>query len=211
MRLLNPNSRLLVRDREILFVAEKFLPRCDDHRLDELLGEWKRYQASTDLPNCMDQDAIDIWWQQVLHSKDAAGEDIYTELPRLIKTLLVLPYNQAPVERVFSVVNKIDAKFQPLLDNDSVYALLACKMNSNSECYNTKTPNELIRAAKTATLQYNTAIIITLRSILMKLLFFATLNVLLSITCQDTHPILYLQKMCAEYKILITVIWLIFA
>ena len=50
MRLLNPNSRLLVRDREIVFVAEKFLPRCDDHHLDELLGEWKRYQASTDLP-----------------------------------------------------------------------------------------------------------------------------------------------------------------
>ena len=60
MRLLNPNSRLLVRDREILFVAEKFLSRCDDHRLDESLGEWKRYQASTDLPNFMDQDAIDV-------------------------------------------------------------------------------------------------------------------------------------------------------
>ena len=36
------------------------------------------------------------------------GEDIYTEVPRLSKTLLVLPYNQAPVERVFSIVNKID-------------------------------------------------------------------------------------------------------
>ena len=83
-------------------MAEKFLPRCDNHRLDELLGEWKRYQASTDLPNFMDQDAIDIWWQQVLHSKDAAGKDIYTELPRLIKTLLVLPYNEAPVERVLA-------------------------------------------------------------------------------------------------------------
>ena len=156
MKLLNPNSRLLVRDREIPFVAEKFLPRCDDHRLDELLGEWKRYQASTDLPNFTDQDLIDIWWQQVLHSKDAACADIYTELPRLIKTLLVLPYHQAPVERVFSIVNKIYTKFQPLLDNDSVCALLACNMNSNSECYNTETPNELICGAKTATLQYNT-------------------------------------------------------
>ena len=44
-------------------------------------------------------------------------------------------------------------------------------MNSNSDCYNTETPNELIRAAKTATLQYNVQVnsIITLRSILMKL------------------------------------------
>ena len=70
--------------RKVLFVAEKLLLRCDDHRLDDLLGEWKRYQAFTDLPNFMDLDPIDIWWQQVLHSKDATGEDIYT--------LLVLPY-----------------------------------------------------------------------------------------------------------------------
>ena len=41
-------------------------------------------------------------------SKD---EDIDTELPRLIKTLLVLPYKPAPLERGFSIVNKIDTKF----------------------------------------------------------------------------------------------------
>ena len=35
-------------------MAEKLLLRCDDHRLDDLLGEWKRYQAFTDLPNFMD-------------------------------------------------------------------------------------------------------------------------------------------------------------
>ena len=157
VRLLNPNNRLLLTERHVLRVAEKVLPDSTDDQLDNLLDEWKIYQAASDIPDFKGQD-IDLWWAQVLARKDYVQNNscVFAEISKLIKILLVLPYNQAPVERVFSMIGKIDTKFRPTISLESVCSLLTCKLNCSSECYAIDVSQDLFKSAKTATNRYNT-------------------------------------------------------
>ena len=67
VRLLNPNCRLQLTEREVLHVVEKLLPDFTDEHLDELLDEWKVCQAIIDVAefNVPGHD-IDLWWAQIL-------------------------------------------------------------------------------------------------------------------------------------------------
>ena len=69
-------------------------------------------------------DKPDAWWSEIFKMKGPSGLAMFGKLKRLIHVLLILPYDQAPVERVFSMVNKIDTKFRPSLGNTTVCALL---------------------------------------------------------------------------------------
>lgn len=53
----------------------------------------------------------DVWWFEVLKMKGTSGQIKYD---KLIHVLLILPYDQAPIERVFSMVNNIDTTFWPV-------------------------------------------------------------------------------------------------
>ena len=66
--------------------------------------------------------------------KGPSGLATFGKLKRLAHVLLILPYDQAPVERVFSMVNKSDTKFRPSLGNTTVCALLVSKINSGVPC-----------------------------------------------------------------------------
>ena len=115
-------------------------------------------QAISDLPefNVLGHD-IDLWWAQILKCTDFVdcNKPLFYQLLKFIKILLVMPYNQAPVERIFSMVGKIDTKFPPTISHDSVCSLLSCEMYYISDCYAVETPNMLIHSAKTATSRYN--------------------------------------------------------
>ena len=55
------------------------------------------YQAALDLPKADDMIA-DVWRSNLLQTKDCTGNLKYLHLAKLIKILLILSYNQAPVE-----------------------------------------------------------------------------------------------------------------
>ena len=76
----------------------------------------KIYQEASDITDFNGQD-IDRWWAQVLVCKDYVQNNIcvFAQLSKLIRIILVLPYNKASVERVFSMVGKIDTKLRPQL------------------------------------------------------------------------------------------------
>lgn len=155
VRLLNPNNRLQLTEGEVLLVAEKLLPNFTDEQLDKLLDEWKIYQvqAVASLPEFNGDDTA-LWWAQVFKRKDFVDGDkpLFTQLMKLIKIL----YNQAPVERIFSMVRKVDTKFHTTISHYSICSMLSCKINCASDCYAVEIPNTLIRSAKTAINQYNT-------------------------------------------------------
>ena len=81
---------------------------------------------------------------------------VFAEFSKLIRIHLVLPYNQTPVERVFSMVGKIDTKFRPTISLESVCSLSTCKLNCSSDCYAINVSQDLLMSAKTATNCYNT-------------------------------------------------------
>ena len=120
---------------------DKFFKDLSDEDVDEMLEEWRTFQVMPDLPPFKDvpadgnpPDQPDAWWAHIFKMKGPSGVTTFDKLKELIHVLLILPYDQVPVERVFSMVNKIDTKFRPSIGNTTVCALLACKINSEVPC-----------------------------------------------------------------------------
>ena len=153
--LLDPNQRSALQDKDILFLIDRFLPDLSDSEIDLILEEWRMFSFSTDLPALGDGCDIDQWWLRVLGLKSPSGTLLFSSLSKLIKILLILPCDQAPVERVFSMVNKIHTKYRPSIQNNTVCALLTCKVNNKVPCPQTVVTNELAKQVKTATMHRN--------------------------------------------------------
>ena len=138
----------------MLQVAEGLLENIDDEELELIIDEWRDYQAAKlDLPKGDDM-IVDLWWSNFLKTKDYSGNLKYPHLSKLIKILLILPYNQAPVERVISMVNKIDTKFRPTISNKSLNSLLTCKINNDNECFMTEISGGLLQVTRSACTKY---------------------------------------------------------
>lgn len=101
------------------------------------------------------QHMVDQWWLKVIDLKSPSGSPLYSNLSDLIKVLLVLPCDQAPVERVFSMVNKFHTKYSPTIQNSSVCALLTCKVNSKVPCPQMAVSNHLAKQVKSAVTHRN--------------------------------------------------------
>ena len=65
-----------------------------------------------------------------------------------------LPNSNADSERVFSMVKKIDTDSRFDLGQDTLCALLSCKINIEDNCYQFQPPAELLKSAKSATWDY---------------------------------------------------------
>ena len=153
--LLDPNLRSSVQDKDVLFLINRFLPDLSDAEIDITLEEWRKFCFSADLPAFSDACDVDQWWLRVLELRSPSGSPLFSGLSKLITILLILPCDQAPVERVFSMVNKIHTKYRPSLQNNTVCALLTCKVNSKVPCPQTEVSNELAKQVKTATMRRN--------------------------------------------------------
>ena len=99
----------------------------------------------------------DAWWSEIFKMKGPSCLATFGKLKRLIHVLLILPCDQAPVERVFSMVNKIDTKFRPSLGNTTVCALLMSnsKINSGVPCPQLNVSEQLLRDVKSAASKRN--------------------------------------------------------
>ena len=139
----------------MLFLIDRFLPNLNDAEIDIILVERRTFCFSTNLPAFGDGCDVDQWWLRVLELRSPSGSKLFTSLSKLIKILLILPCDQTPVERIFSMVNKIHTKYRPSIQNNTVCALLTCKINSKVPCGQTDIPNKLAKQVKTATMRRN--------------------------------------------------------
>ena len=73
------------------------------------------------------------------------GALVFGTLSKLIEILLVIPCDQAPVKHIFSMVSKIHTKYRPTIQNNTVHALLTCKVNSKMCCPQMEVSNELAK------------------------------------------------------------------
>ena len=56
--------------------------------------------------------------------------------------------------RVFSMCLKIDTDSRSQLGNDTLHALLSCKINTDDPCYSFVPEKDLLKSAKVATWDY---------------------------------------------------------
>ena len=101
----------------------------------------------------------DVYWGQLAKIKLPVGADQTLRFPllsQLVKILLVIPHSNAASERMFSMLRNIDTTHRGDLDQETICALMACKVNSTSTCcYDATFDSELLKACKTATRDYN--------------------------------------------------------
>ena len=102
-------------------------------------------------------DELCAYWQQIGKMTTLGSTARFPNLSRLAKCILSLPVSNADTERVFSIVRKIITEYRTQMDQSTLCALLACKMNSDYKCYDLATPSDLLRNAKSATMEYNRA------------------------------------------------------
>ena len=87
--------------------------------------------------------------------KTLCGTPRFPNFTRLAKCILSLPISNVDTERVFSIVRKIVTDYRTEMDQSTLCALVSCKLNSNSDCYDLEMPKELLKRAKVATVEYN--------------------------------------------------------
>ncbi|KAF9406804.1 hypothetical protein HW555_012943 [Spodoptera exigua] len=96
--------------------------------LENLHKEWKKHafldfselNMSPDLP-------VEEYWNKILKMTDGTGEPMFPNLKEIIKVLLVLPFSNACVERVFSQLKLIKSDQRNRLNTDTIAALMATK------------------------------------------------------------------------------------
>ena len=89
--------------------------------------------------------------------KKIAGEQIFSNLAALMKSLLCIPHSNASSERTFSMVRKIITESRTSLHNDTVCAFLICQLNCDRIGAGFKPSKVLLYAAKKATHKCNQA------------------------------------------------------
>ena len=96
---------------------------------------------------------LSVYWQEIGRMKTLCGTPRFPNFTPLAECILSLPISNADTERVFSIVRKIVTDYRTEMDQSTLCALVLCKLNSNSNCYDLETPKELLKRAKVATVE----------------------------------------------------------
>ena len=101
------------------------------------MEEFQDFQlASKDEFPCLDLN-VEIFWSKMSDLKLAFGSSKrFPNLCNLAKGCLVLPVSNAEVERVFSLLKKIQTEFRSDLGSDIINSLICCKQNTDFTCVN---------------------------------------------------------------------------
>ena len=90
-----------------------------------------------------------VYWQEIGRMKTLCGTPRFPNFTPLAECILSLPISNADTD----IVRKIVTDYRTEMDQSTLCALVLCKLNSNSNCYDLETPKELLKRAKVATVE----------------------------------------------------------
>ena len=128
---LNPDPVLRVSwsSSSVRELAVHFNLMADEHH-DALVAEFQDYQLTPDdeLPLYSADNRVNTFWAEMA-KKTFAGGMRFPHLAHLMTALSLIAHSNAASERVFFMYCKIVTDIRPQLSNDTLYALLSCKIN----------------------------------------------------------------------------------
>ena len=77
--------------------------------------------------------SVETYWKRVFEFKNAAGQLMFPNLKIVVSLLLVLPFSNASVERVFSNLNNIKTENRNKLSVEVINSLLITKQAINEQ------------------------------------------------------------------------------
>lgn len=109
----------------------KMFPILEQHvNLQDLDNEWRDHAL---IDHKIDKNkSAEEYWAEVFGLKNAAGNPIFQNLEIVINFLLILPFSNASVERIFSLLNSIKSDKRNKLERNSLVAILHTKQGVKS-------------------------------------------------------------------------------
>ncbi|CAG9786569.1 unnamed protein product [Diatraea saccharalis] len=127
----DPQKAQSFETKDLTFVVNRFPYLRNDLDLEELNKEWKMH-ALLDFTHLNLSPNLEIldYWNNVFRLKKSSGEPQFPCLKKvIIMLLLVLPFSNASVERVFSQLKLIKSDHRNRLATETISALMATKAN----------------------------------------------------------------------------------
>lgn len=126
LEILNPSVAQSLQIKSL----QKFLKRFPSFpvKLKELDKEWREHALldykSLGIDNEQDSE---VYWTKIFGLKDALGSELFPNLKKVIKFLLIMPFSNASVERIFSALNNCKTNKRNKLKSDTLSALFIVK------------------------------------------------------------------------------------
>lgn len=92
----------------------------------------------------------ETFWSKVKNVKNASGESTFENISRYALRTLSLPFSNAAVERVFSVMNAVKTKPRNRMHTEMLVAIMRVRMGLRDTCCNNFTPSENMYALFTS-------------------------------------------------------------
>ena len=149
--ILLPENRSKVTVPAVFRSAKRFSVVVPEDKFDALEAEVLDYSMAPELPSEPRDEGKPTnsaeLWGNIGILKTLEGTDRFLYLVRLAKCILALPHSNADTERVFSIVRKIVTDYRTELDQSTLCAPVACKMNCDDKCFQVDIPRELLDKA----------------------------------------------------------------
>lgn len=130
VNVVNPVVAQLFEIKSLVHVVSMF-PILKQHiNLQDLDNEWREHALLEDIDK---NKSAEDYWAQIFSLKNAAGIPRFKNLEIVINFLLILPFSNASVERIFSTLNNIKSENRNKLGRDSLVAILHTKGGVKSE------------------------------------------------------------------------------
>lgn len=138
LSVLMPEHQTNISVAAVLRLAEHFPSAVPENAVDQLEEEVLDYtlMSPETLPTVHKEtgkltksEELCTYWQSVGKLMTMDGNARFPNLTSLAKCLLALPHSNADTERVFSIVRKIMTDYRTEMEQSTLCALLACKLN----------------------------------------------------------------------------------
>ena len=119
---------------------------------------WKEaliYEVGTD-GNKKQYHRMDIIWSYLSGVKNVDSSTRFESLSRVAQLVLVIPHSNAGEERVFSLIKQNRTPCRSSLNsNGTLSSMIQIKLANTDSCIEWEPSKDLLKAAKSATKQYN--------------------------------------------------------
>lgn len=126
--IINPAKAQRFETKDLSSLLNRFPNVVDNIDITQLHKEWRNHAFLDHQELNLSPDlSVENYWLKVLKMKDACEEPMFPNLKKVIMLILVLPFSNACVERVFSQLKLIKTDNRNRLYTNTIAALMATK------------------------------------------------------------------------------------
>lgn len=119
--------------KSLKFIVDRFPVLYSYVSIQQLDNEWKAHALLDYHSMNMSTNDAEKYWGEIFNLKNAGGVELFPNLKIVMSMLLILPFSNASVERIFSNVVNIKTDKRNLLDTSTLRALLCSKSGIESQ------------------------------------------------------------------------------